>query len=663
LKKILSVILILSLLTAVVAYSKILTEEQQQEIIDRMLYLRGEGPRPASLDSLRRATCGMEIAADFHFNRQYFTGKYLSIAETLNRPDYLEFFYDTPGGHFRLHYDTTGPHAVYQVSIDTVHGGPDGIPDYVNKVADICDSVYAFEVGHLGYPAPVSDGTAGGGNGLIDIYIGNIGADYYGWTEPETYIDTLRYTSFIVIDNDYAGIPPYNQSTDMNRRLDAARVTLAHEFFHTIHYTMDWQEFEDQGTFVPQARYWWEMSATWMEEMMYDNINDYYTYLPYFYGEPFKSLQAVTSGIDLHQYGAMVFPLFLSERFDTVLIRGIWEKCRDYGPGPDFPQAANDAIYEFTGGTSSLHDAYQEFAVWNYFTGSRAAQAPSGYGFQEAANYNAMIPDSFFMTYTSYDKYDTFLTVWTTTTGWRDTLDNGDLNYFSGYPITLYEEHMPQNLGGAYIRMRNIDFVTDSVLKFGFRGGSNLTYNPVWDFSFIKIQSGVNPPDINMSNSNPAFDSVNTDTYSTVIVVATPVSTDYNAYYLKRSGFGYGILITGSFLNAPGGLVTFDPPYPNPTISPAADDYITFRALDSVAAPGQWAVLEVTIFNMAGEKVNFVTSDYNQYDSSEPLIARWYLDNQSGAKVAAGVYLAYYTFKPDDGTPAINGQFKIAIIK
>ncbi len=661
-KKILSVVLVLLFITGGSVYSKTLSDQQQQEIIEQMQYLRGEGPRPISLENIGRAHCGTEIAADFHFNRPYFTGKYASIAETMTRPS-LGLYYDTPGGHFRIHYDTAGSYAVYQVNIDTVHGGPDGIPDYVNKVSDICDSVWAFEVGHLGYPPPVSDGTAGGGTDLVDIYIGAISGDYYGWTEPELQIDNLSYTSFIVIDNDYSSIPPYNQSTAMDRRLDAARVTLAHEFFHTIHYTMDWNEFENQGT-VSEARYWWEMSAVWMEEMNYDYINDYYTYLQYFYDEPFKSLQAVTSSIDLHQYGAVVFPLFLSEKFDTVIIKDIWERCRDYGPGSDFPQAAQDAIDSFTNGASSLHDAFQEFAVWNYFTGTRASKAPAGYKFSEAANYD-MIPDSFFMTYTSYDKYDTFLTVWVDDgRGWRDTLDNGDPNYLNGYPITFYEDHMPQNMGANYIRLQNIGFVTDSVLKFGFLGGGNI-YGAVWDFSFIKVPTGgINPPIINMSDINPAFDSVSTDDYTSVIVAATPVSTNVDAYFLKRSGFGYGLIINGTFLDTAEAHISFKPPYPNPIVKPAADDFVTFQAdLESIIAPGKLAILEVTIFNIAGEKINFVASEFKQYYSGEVPVAQWYLDNQSGVKVAPGVYLAYYTCKFDDGTPPVHDKFKIAVIK
>ena len=639
-KKILSVILVLMFITAGSVYAKTLSDQQQQEIIDQMLYLRGEGPRPISLGNIERAHCGTEIAADFHFNRPYFTGKYASIAETMARPS-LGLYYDTPGGHFRIHYDTAGIHAVYQVNIDTVHGGPDGIPDYVNKVSDICDSVWAFEVGYLGYPPPVSDGAAGGGTDLVDIYIGNIGSDYYGYTEPEQQISGLSYTSFVVIDNDYGGIPPYNQSTSMDRRLDAARVTLAHEFFHTIHYTMDWNEFENQGTLAPQARYWWEMSAVWMEEMNYDNINDYYTYLKYFYDEPFKSLQAVTSSIDLHQYGAVVFPLFLSEKFDTVLIRDIWERCRDYGPGPNFPQAAQDAIDSFTNGASSLHDAFQEFAVWNYFTGSRAAQAPAEYGFSEAANY-PMIPDSLFMTYNSYNNYDTFLAWVGDGSGWRDTLDNGDTNTLNGIPITFYEDHMPQNLAAHYLRMNNLDSASDDLFFFGILGCLN-AYNAEWNFTIIKYPSdGFSLPVISLYDGNPIFDTSEVNLFSHIIGIPTPVSTDYHAYYNQRSGYGYALIITSpasldndediqkDILPKRPELVQN---YPNP-FNPSTIIEYSLATRTHVA---------IAVFDILGRRI------YNLLDESKeagPHSIEWDGTDFNGRAVASGIY--FYQIKAED---------------
>ena len=62
-------------------------------------------------------------------------------------------------------------------------------------------------------------------------------------------------------------------------------------------------------------RYWMELSAVWMEEEIYDNINDYYSYLPFFFSNSRLSLQQFRSFTDLHPYGAVVFAVYLSERF------------------------------------------------------------------------------------------------------------------------------------------------------------------------------------------------------------------------------------------------------------------------------------------------------------------------------------------------------------
>ncbi len=37
------------------------------------------------------------------------------------------------------------------------------------------------------------------------------------------------------------------------------------------------------------------MSAVWMEEQQYTGINDYYNYLPFFFGTPMSSIQQFNS--------------------------------------------------------------------------------------------------------------------------------------------------------------------------------------------------------------------------------------------------------------------------------------------------------------------------------------------------------------------------------
>ncbi|TET70326.1 MAG: hypothetical protein E3J45_00220, partial [Candidatus Zixiibacteriota bacterium] len=51
------------------------------------------------------------------------------VREILQARPALSLSFDTPGGHFKVHYDTSGIHRVYGAGVDV--NPPDGHPDYV----------------------------------------------------------------------------------------------------------------------------------------------------------------------------------------------------------------------------------------------------------------------------------------------------------------------------------------------------------------------------------------------------------------------------------------------------------------------------------------------------------------------------------------------------
>lgn len=628
-----------------------LSEERQQVLLDELLYLRGEGPMPASLEGVTLPHCGNEITFAAFINRDNFTGKYAALYESLDRPDLPNAFV-SPDSLFRIHYTVTGDSAVHQPGVDTLDGG-DGIPDYVNKVAEIADSVWAFEVDSLGFPAPPSDGTSGG-DSLMDIYIYDLGSSFYGKTEPETVLTNQSVTSYIVIDNDF-DMWPYNLSNEMNRRLDAARVTVAHEFFHTIHYGMDYTEYEDVAGYY--SLYWWEMSATWMEEMAFDDVNDYYFYLPAFLEYPWIGLQGVPVYNILHQYGGALFPLYLSEKFDTVLIRDIWERCRDYGTGSQFPRAANDVLLEYTDSTYTLLSAYNEMSVWNLFTGSRADQAPAGYKFSEAEFYYE-IPDT--GVFLSFTQYEGLLMIWE----WADTLENGDPFILSdGTPITSFKAFMPQNLSAHYLNMQNISLIPDTFSMY-FAGDPDID----WMISLVGFPvGGTGQAAIldTFTQKGPhaiRFDTPS-DLYRNIVAIPTPVSTDI---YSFPEEYGYSVIFLDSLVPSPGESFVISNPYPNPIRVDSPDDSVSFDAVIYTSSfSGKAAKLEVTIFNIAGEKIIRVPHDphFENYFNKDRITVGWKLDNQSGVKVSAGVYLAYCELIFADGTPSVSEKRKVAVIR
>ncbi|MFN3134820.1 MAG: hypothetical protein ACK44H_04535, partial [Candidatus Kryptonium sp.] len=116
--------------------------------------------------------------------------------------------------------------------------------------------------------------------------------------------------------------------------------------------------------------WFYEMTSTWLEEAVFDDVNDYYAYIPRF----FKS---TSTPIYFHDgYDLVVLGIFLQARFTHKVIVKAWENIRNYPP----IAALEFSLNSFN---SSLKREFVEFSLWNYYTGSRAR---SRY-YKEGANY------------------------------------------------------------------------------------------------------------------------------------------------------------------------------------------------------------------------------------------------------------------------------------
>jgi len=264
------------------------------------------------------------------------------------------FSYDSPEGHFKIHYDTTGTNKV-----PTTDANSNGIPDYVENLALYADSSYRTMITYLGYRIPPSDGSAGG-DSKYDIYTEDM--PYYGYTQPELpgpqpWND---YTSYISVHNNFIGFPP-NTDPEGNQK-GAMKVTVAHEYFHAVQFAYD----------VFEAGWYMEISSTWMEDVVFDPVNDNYNYLPDFFNYPDVSLQANT----MHQYASFIWNTFLSKNYGNDLIRDIWERCIS-------GSAINEIDNSLLAWGSSRDREFKEFTVWNYITGTRN----DGSHYEEAVQY------------------------------------------------------------------------------------------------------------------------------------------------------------------------------------------------------------------------------------------------------------------------------------
>ncbi|MFH2054984.1 MAG: MXAN_6640 family putative metalloprotease, partial [bacterium] len=293
--------------------------------------------------------------------------KYAGVLDTRPTTDYV---YDSPGGYFRLHYDTSGTNAV--LAGDT---NANQIPDLVERAAVLADSVRAYEIDQLGYLPPPSDGTLGGGVDQYDIYFQSM--QVYGYTSPESPGPAAwdDYTSHIVVNSTFLNAA--DNDDPEGTVIGALKVTLAHEFFHVIHF----------GLNVWVASYWLEMSGTWMEEMAFPVVNDNYQYLDEFFNDPQEGLQHD----GLHRYGSFIWPKFLEETQGIDVVRDIWHHCR-------IATAYNSMVFILDSLGTYFPREFQRFLCWNYLTGSRAA---AGY-YEDAADYpevrvlrsHTIVPDS-----------------------------------------------------------------------------------------------------------------------------------------------------------------------------------------------------------------------------------------------------------------------------
>jgi len=263
----------------------------------------------------------------------------------LARPE-TDSLYISPEGHFAIHYE-----------IGTIDGVPpedldnNEVPDFVERIGVYADSSYRQYQINLGYYPPPDDG-----DGMYDIYLLHIG-NYYGGTIREGAGDSswADYQSYIKMHNDFSFAHPNDDPE--GTIIGAQKVTTAHEYFHATQLAYAYKAGKDL--------WWTEGTAVFFENDMFDEANDHYSYLPYFFNYPDTFLIDTSSiGSSYHNYSTFVWPEFLVKKYGIEVIRIVWEYLRYYDP-----LESMDSVLTPFG--SNVEDEFPEFTVWNYFTGNR----------------------------------------------------------------------------------------------------------------------------------------------------------------------------------------------------------------------------------------------------------------------------------------------------
>ncbi len=222
----------------------------------------------------------------------------------------------------------------------------DGTPDYVESLLQIAEYSRSIEVapGPMGWkaPKPDVDGCGSDPSALTDIYLkqlGDQGLFGYETVDPGQGRARSQY-AYLVLDNDYA---PSEYGYD--DPAIPASVTLAHEYNHVLQMTYD--------TF--QDVWFLESTATWSEEQVYPDVNDWLNYVNAFAkfpSEPITTFFPPDDDRSLRIYGAATWNHWLdsgSGGFGAGVIRRAWERSDNTKPA-DFALAAYDEAIERSGG-------------------------------------------------------------------------------------------------------------------------------------------------------------------------------------------------------------------------------------------------------------------------------------------------------------------------
>ena len=221
--------------------------------------------------------------------------------------------------HFCVHWVAEGVDAPDLTDANGISDG-DGVPDFVEQVKRVAEHVYSIENGKLGWRAPLSDGRRGGGNGKTDVYLAEIGGSLFGYAAPDKdqaskgHRLPRRLHGYLVLDNNYS--PSEFPGTTPIHDL---KVTFAHEYNHILQFGYD--AYEDP---------WFaESTATWMEDQVYNGINDYVRYV----GRWEHLYDVPMTASTIKEYGSAVWNHWLTRRYGRDFMRRAWASAIHVKPG------------------------------------------------------------------------------------------------------------------------------------------------------------------------------------------------------------------------------------------------------------------------------------------------------------------------------------------
>ena len=220
----------------------------------------------------------------------------------------LETFYQSPSGHFLIHYDTSGDNVpnLLDENLNT-------IPDYIEEVALAADSARYVLTEEMGYIQENDDS-----DGQYDIYILELSSSLWGVTQYES-----EGGSFIKIRNNYDGMSDF-----CNNLNDLLWLTVGHEFFHAIQYSYRSSSNDS---------YFRELTSMWFENIFVPGCYDFLDFVDMssssLFNKPNEAFDHTTSasyGYSLalyaHYLSTLVDSKGLDDQLNSTIMREVWEE-------------------------------------------------------------------------------------------------------------------------------------------------------------------------------------------------------------------------------------------------------------------------------------------------------------------------------------------------
>jgi len=267
---------------------------------------------------------------------------------------FFDSIYFSPSGHFKIYYTTDGFNAIPLYDRDQ-----DGTPDYLEFLGRSFDRAWLIEIDSLGFQPPPD--SSGHSRSVYPVFCRRLSV--YGQTWLDFEIPQLtgnNYVTYIEINTNFNNIVNYPGVTDpIVRDSMAIAVTAAHEFNHALQ--CGYRLWLENSSFYDL---WFiESSATFMEEVVAKEVNDYLQYLVDYFSQTNLPLDLSTAGTA--DYGKVVLEIMLGKLYGPQITRQIWTEVNLQRALP----ALEKILLTID---TNLAEEMKRLSTWLYFTGNRS---------------------------------------------------------------------------------------------------------------------------------------------------------------------------------------------------------------------------------------------------------------------------------------------------